>query len=197
MGKIPKIKIGGNINGKSIDGNFNNSNNGSELDDMNNIDNLNFDHTQMDNNLKKYLKEIDDSLNKARLKVESLNNKEGMLNKILTSTNAQLENTPASNPKLAGVLQSIFIKQLESLNTINEAIIRYEDLIQRYVKIKIDIENQKLGAYLKIKAANKTSDKLEDDFTGILDNLHKISQDKDMLFNVAEEAQRQLRIQNY
>lgn len=194
MGKIPKIKIGGNIAEKTTDGVFNTTSNTSDIND---IDNLNFDHTQMDNNLKKYLKEIDDSLTKARLKVESLNNKEGMLNKIITSTNAQLENTSSNNPKLIGVLQSIFIKQLESLNMINEAIIRYEDLIQRYVKIKIDIENQKLGAYIKIKAANKTSDKLEDDFTGILDNLHKISQDKEMLFNVAEEAQRQLKIQNY
>lgn len=173
---------------------------GSDLDnnlDPNNMDDVNFDYKSMTTNFDTVLKDIDVRIKNAETKLTSLAAKEDILNKMIHTTNSKMETTEASNYKLIGTYQNILMKQLESLNMWQESVMRYEDLIQRYIKMRLDIENNKLASFIKIKSLYKANDTVDEGFDALLKNMHNLSTNPSAVFDLQAEAAQQLRIQGY
>jgi len=78
--------------------------------------------------------------------------KEGMLDMIIASTYAELEDIKPNEFTRRGQKQSVLIKQLEALSILHDTLMKYEDMIQKYHKILIDIENNKLNSYIKLES---------------------------------------------
>lgn len=165
--------------------------------DLNDVNQISFDYTGLTKNLNSITLEIKTKITNADIKLTSLKNKEDILNKMITTTNMQMENTPKENFKLIGIYQKTIIEQLESLNLLQESIIKFEDLIQRYLKMKMDIENNKLNAYSKIKSLNKADQETESDYNGLMKNLHSLLSNPQGVLDMKEEAKEQLRISGY
>jgi hypothetical protein len=108
-------------------------------------------------------------------KIENLENKlqkhifkEGMLDKIINGTYAELENLKEHEFTKRGQKQSILIKQLEALSILHDTILKYEDMIQKYHKILIDLENNKFNSYLKVEGLKKEEEKTDQDLSELL-----------------------------
>ena len=55
-------------------------------------------------------------------------------------------------------------------------LIKYEDMIQRYIKMSIDIENHKINAYVKLNSAKK-EDKMNDEgYEKLMSGMHALVQ---------------------
>jgi hypothetical protein len=169
---------------------------GEEVD-IDNPENITFDYKGMSNNLNLVLKDIDDRQKSADTKLTALKGKEDILNKIITNTNLLLEKTDPQNFKLIGVYQNQIMTQLESFNLLQESLMKYEDLIQRYIKMKIDIENHKLSSFAKIKTLYKANDTADQGFETLLKNMHTLTQSPSQVFDIQQEAQKQLKLQGY
>ncbi len=111
-------------------------------------------------NLKR--KEIKEKIEQLESKLQKHAMKEGMLDKIIGMTYTELENLKENEFTRRGQKQSILIKQLEALGLLHDTILKYEDTIQKYHKILIDLESNKLNSYLKIESLKK-EEKVQDD----------------------------------
>ena len=169
----------------------------SSLDITKNPEDITFDYDSMAQNFDKVLADITTRIKNAETKLTSLAAKEEILNKMIHTTNAKMESTPEENYKLIGTYQNILMKQLESLNLWQESIMKYEDLIQRYIKMKLDIENHKLSNFAKVKGLYKANQELDEGFDALLKNMHNLSVNPGNVLNLQEEAQKQLRLSGY
>lgn len=163
----------------------------------NDPDNITFDYKAMGNNFNAMIKDIEEKLTQSKNKLRSLLDKEDILNKMINTTNIQMETTPKDNYKLVGTYQSILLKQFESLQMWQEAVMKYEDLIQRYMKMRIDIENHKLTNFTKIKNLHKAGEEAEEGFDNLLKNMHKLTSSPSSVIDLQTEAQNQLRLEGY
>lgn len=166
-------------------------------DIANNPENITFDYSTMSKNLKNVADDINARLKETDIKLTSLKGKEDILNKIITSTNMLLERTDPSNFKLVGVYQNQIMVQLESFGLLQEAIMKYEDLAQRYIKMQIDIENNKLNSFAKIKALYKTNDTADEGYDKLLKNMHELVHNPNQVLDLQAEALNQLNIAGY
>ena len=123
---------------------------------------------------KKYIKV---KIEEADRKLTSLKTKEEIINTMINRTNMAIEDyATEKNYKLMGINNGHLLSQFETLSLVQEMLIKYEDQIQKYVKLLLDIENNKLSAVTKVKAMSKT-DKVDDDnFSGIVSEMHKLMQ---------------------
>jgi len=123
------------------------------------------EHTvEMSRRKREIMEKIED-LNK-KLKKHEL--KEGMLDKIISMTYTELENLKENEFTRRGQKQSILIKQLEALSILHDTLIKYEDMIQKYHKILLEIENNKLNSFLKIENLKKEEKATDDNITDLL-----------------------------
>ncbi len=88
--------------------------------------------------------------------------KEGMLDRIIAETYTEMDNLSKNEFTRRGQKQSILIKQMEALSILQQTLLNYEDMIFKYQKILIDIENNKLNSFLKIENLKK-EEKINDD----------------------------------
>ncbi len=88
--------------------------------------------------------------------------KEGMLDRIINETYTEMDNLGANEFTRRGQKQSILIKQMEALGILQATLLSYEDMIFKYQKILIDVENNKLNSFLKIENLKK-EEKINDD----------------------------------
>ncbi len=88
--------------------------------------------------------------------------KEGMLERIINETYVEMDNLQSNEFSRRGQKQSILIKQMEALSILQATLLSYEDMIFKYQKILIDIENNKLNSFLKIENLKK-EEKINDD----------------------------------
>ncbi len=88
--------------------------------------------------------------------------KEGMLDRIINETYTEMDNLKENEFTRRGQKQSILIKQMEALSILQATLLSYEDMIFKYQKIMIDIENNKLNSFLKIENLKK-EEKVSDD----------------------------------
>jgi hypothetical protein len=163
----------------------------------NDPDNITFDYKAMGTNFNAMIKDIEEKLTQSKNKLRSLLDKEDILNKMINTTNTQMETTPKDNYKLVGTYQSILLKQFESLQMWQEAVMKYEDLIQRYMKMRLDIENHKLTNFTKIKNLHKAGEEAEEGFDNLLKNMHKLTASPSSVIDIQAEAQNQLRLEGY
>jgi hypothetical protein len=182
---------------------------GNSVQTAEDLEKISFNYKEMGTNFDKIGKEVQTKLTNASNKLNSLLLKEDILNKMIFTTNALMEKTPAENYKLVGTYQNILMKQFESLTMWQEAVMKYEDLIQRYLKMKIDIENHKLSNFSKIKNLYKAKVEADEGFDSLMRTIHQFTQDgatsasgaisagPTKTVNPLEEAKNQLSISGY
>jgi len=93
---------------------------------------------------------IDEKITSLERKLLSLNNKESMINNIINKINIDLENIDPKKFSAVAQIRTTLNKQFETLGLIIDAIIKFEDMIQKYRKILLDIENQKINNVIKM-----------------------------------------------
>ncbi len=106
-------------------------------------------------------RELIDKVQGLEKKLKKNELKEGMLDRIINETYTEMDNLKENEFTRRGQKQSILIKQLEALSILQNTLLQYEDMIFKYQKILIDIENNKLNSFLKIenlKKEEKTTD---------------------------------------
>ena len=128
-------------------------------------------YNQEMNERKRELKNKIDNLEK-KLKKHEL--KEGMLDMIIGKTYTELQNLKENEFSRRGQKQTVLIKQLEALSILHDTILKYEDMIQKYHKILMDIENNKLNSFLKVENLKKEEDKTDDNLSAVLSDLQQL-----------------------
>jgi len=128
-------------------------------------------YNQEMNERKRELKNKIDNLEK-KLKKHEL--KEGMLDMIIGKTYTELQNLKENEFSKRGQKQTVLIKQLEALSILHDTILKYEDMIQKYHKILMDIENNKLNSFLKVENLKKEEDKTDDNLSTVLSDLQQL-----------------------
>lgn len=124
-------------------------------------------------------KAIQAKINNYESKLVDLEIKETMLNNIITRTNSTLENIVPSNFKWIGQTQVNLMKQLENLGLLKDIIIKYEDMIFKYRKILLEINEKDLGNRIRINTVLQEEIKDEDNISTVLadiQNLIKINE---------------------
>jgi hypothetical protein len=111
-----------------------------------------------DNQLDQYNQNIDHEKNEIIKKIEnleqkliSLQNKETIINSLINKINIELENTNPTHFKAISQIRTTLNKQFETLSLIVEMIMKIEDMIQKYRKMLIDIENSKINNFIKLQ----------------------------------------------
>jgi hypothetical protein len=142
-----------------------------------------------------------------KAKIVSLNHKltkhelkEAILDKIITSTYVELENLKENEFTRKGQKQSILVKQLEALSILHDTILKYEDTIQKYHKILIDVENSKFNSLFRVEALKKEEKNADENIAEILMTLQKNLSDAksgDGLNSLLCEVQQELKDNNY
>jgi len=99
--------------------------------------------------------EIELKITQMNRKIERFHNKESILDKMISMTNQEIESLSPTEFTRRGQKQAILLKQLEALSVLNDTILKYEDSIQKYNKMIIDIENNKLKTFISIKSISK------------------------------------------
>lgn len=124
-----------------------------------------------ENNIEKQKQEIEEKIKNLEIKLTILSNKETMLNDIINKINFELNETDPKHFKLIGQLRSTLTKHIESLSLVMDMIFKVEDLIQKYRKMLIDIENQKVNNIFKIL---KEDEEVNEDITEILTTINSL-----------------------
>jgi len=124
-------------------------------------------------NISKNKEEIQKKILNTEKKLLSLSNKESIVNSIIMKTNMELENIDPKHFKAVGQIRSTLTKQFETLSLINDMIIKFEDLIQKYRKMLIDIDNQGINNFIKFQKEMKETEETEGDLQSLLEDLNK------------------------
>lgn len=132
-------------------------------------------------NLNKQLNYISEKVDGAEKKITALRTKEKIIDDMISRTNALVERyNEEKNYKLAGVNQKAILTQFETLAQVQEMLIKYEDMIQKYIKMSVDIENHKINAYVKLNSSKKEEEKNEAGYEKLMGAMHELmSQAKD------------------
>jgi hypothetical protein len=149
--------------------------------------------------------DIKNKISKLEDKIKNHSIKEGMLDKIISRTYIELENLKDNEFTRRGQKQAILIKQLEALSIIHDTLLKYEDMIQKYHKILIDLENNKLSSYIKIEGLHKEEEANDERISDVLAELHRQLKDSNNDLATAatgkssfiDEIQKELESQNY
>jgi len=145
--------------------------------------------------IQKQKENIENKIRSLESKLIMLNNKETIINNLINKINLELENTNPNHFKAVAQLRTTLNHQLESLSLIMDMIVKIEDMIQKYRKMLIDIENQKINNYVKL---SKESEEVESDISKIL---FQINQQFNTLKNtnpeILNEAKQELKELGY
>jgi hypothetical protein len=131
-------------------------------------------------NLNKQLNYINNKIEEAEIKITSLKSKEKIIDDMIDRSNRLVERyTEEKNYKLAGINSSYILTQFETLAQVQEMLIKYEDMIQKYIKMSIDIENHKINAFVKLNSSKKEESKNEEGYEKIMNEMHKMMQNSE------------------
>jgi len=119
-------------------------------------------------------KEISDKIKHLEKKLGKHELKEGMLDLIIGQTYTELNNLKENEFSKRGQKQTVLIKQMEALSIIHDTILKYEDMIQKYHKIMMDIENNKLNSFLKIEGLKKEENTTDENLGAVLQELQEM-----------------------
>jgi hypothetical protein len=154
-----------------------------------------------------YRQEMDSNRDKIKAKIKNLEEKinkhefkEGMLDKIINTTYTELENLKENEFAKRGQKQTVLVKQLEALSILQDTIMKFEDMIQKYRKILLDIENNKLNSYVKVTSLKKEENVADESIGAVLSELQtliKESSTPGASMSIIEEIQNELDENNY
>jgi len=118
-------------------------------------------------------KDIKSKIKELEKKISNHDLKVGMMDRIIAETSRELDSLQANEFTRRGQKQTILIKQLEAISIIHDTIIKYQDMVQKYHKIILDIENNKLNGFVKLEGL-KVEEKVADEgISGLLVELQK------------------------
>ena len=139
-----------------------------------------FSLTNYGNNLNKQINYIQDKILEAERKITSLKTKEKIIDDMIDRTNRLVEKyNDEKNYKLSGINSSHILTQFETLSQVQEMLIKYEDMIQKYIKMSIDIENHKINAFAKLNSTKKENEKNDDGYGKIMEAMHELMRSND------------------
>ena len=121
-------------------------------------------------NINQQKDEINKKINALEQKLISLQNKESIINSLILKINTELENTNPTHFKAISQIRTTLNKQFETLSLIMDMIIKVEDMIQKYRKMLIEIENKQIDNYIKL---TKEVQQEENDLTSLLSVLNQ------------------------
>ncbi len=121
-------------------------------------------------NIEEQKNEINKKINSLEQKLISLQNKESIINSLILKINTELENTDPKHFKAISQIRTTLNKQFETLSLIMDMIIKVEDMIQKYRKMLIDIENKQIDNFIKL---NKEIQMEENDLASLLTVLNQ------------------------
>ena len=122
-------------------------------------------------------------------KLISLQNKETIINSLINKINAELENTDPKHFKSISQIRTTLNKQFETLSLIVEMIMKIEDMIQKYRKMLIDIENNKINNFIKLqKELGGDEDNLLEIFATLNQKLDQSPLAEEALLELKEEG---------
>jgi len=169
--------------------------------------NYNFDLVNYGNNLNNQKIYISGKITSCEIKLTSLKSKEAIIDKMISSSSNQLDKAnEEQNYKIAGVISRNLTGQFETLSAIQEMLIKYEDMIQKYVKMNIDIENHKINAFTKLESSKKTDLKEGNDYGKLMAAVHKMIDNQDGSIHsdqtgtnvpMMDEVRQQLKLEGY
>ncbi len=146
-------------------------------------------------------REIIDKISSIERKLKKHELKEGMLDRIITETYTEMDNLKSSEFTRRGQKQSILIKQMEALSILQDTLVKFEDMIYKYQRILIDIENHKLNSFIKMENLKKEERINDDSITEVLmaiqEQLNGSSGAHIGVSPMIEEIQQELRDANY
>jgi len=128
---------------------------GSKEEPDKNLSQEEYHKKNFDKNIDVIKHEIELKIIAMNKKIERFHNKESILDKMISMTNQEIESLSPNEFTRRGQKQAVLLKQLEALSVLNDTILKYEDSIQKYNKMIIDIENNKLKNFISINAISK------------------------------------------
>ena len=157
-----------------------------------------FDLIHYGENLNTQTNYISSKIKDCEKKLTSLKSKEDIINTMILKTNNQIEKyTDENNWKLVGINNSQILTQFETLSLVQEMLCKYEDMIQRYIKMSIDIENHKINAYVKIKGTQKDEKATEEGFESLMSAMHKLTTQPQENEAMTAHVKQQLKLEGY
>ena len=134
-----------------------------------------FDIMHYASNVNDIIMSINDKISNFEIKLTSLKVKEEMISNIINHTNSSADKfLKEHNYAKAQGLQNALITQFETYSMMQDMILKYEHNIQTYLKMKLDIENHKISAYTKIKAADKNVEKDDNNYKEMQNKIEQI-----------------------
>ena len=122
-------------------------------------------------------------------KLISLQNKESIINNLITKINFELENTDPKHFKAISQIRTTLNKQFETLSLIVEMIMKIEDMILKYRKMLIDIENNKINNFIKMqKELHSEEDNLGDVFALLDQKIEETPVGQEILLELKNEG---------
>ena len=151
-----------------------------------------------DENIEVQKKSINNKINSLEQKLISLQNKESIINSLILKINQELENTDPKHFKAISQIRNVLNRQFETLSLITDMIIKVEDMVQKYRKMLIEIENKKIDNFIKL---NKETASEENDLsilmTTLNDNFKNIGNTSNNQNPLIEDAMLELKDSGY
>lgn len=146
----------------------------SVQDNVKKFDILNYQY-----NLNEQVTYIKNKMESYEIKLTSLKSKEKIIDDMIRRSNMLVEKyTNESNFKLVSIHSNTILTQFETLSQVQEMLIKYEDMIQKYIKMVVDIENHKINAYTKLTNNKKEDEKNEEGYEKLMSAMHALVQEK-------------------
>ncbi len=165
-----------------------------------------FDILHYSENIQTQLDFISGKIQSCENKISSLKAKETIINNMINRTGIKIESAiDEDNQKIATMNQKYVLDYFETLSMVQEMLMKYEDLIYKYIKMRLDIENNKINAYVKLKAANKEVKKEDGEYDDMMKAMHDmfnkpkggaggtVGENKDMI----DHVKNQLKLEGY
>ena len=134
-----------------------------------------FDIMYYANNVNQHSDYVQNKISDFEIKITSLKTKEKIISDIIDNTNNSVGKfLKEGNFAKAQGLQNALITQFETFSLMQDMILKYENNIQSYIKMSLDIEKNKVDVYIKIKNADKNVDKDNDAYSELNNKLSEI-----------------------
>ena len=157
-----------------------------------------FDLTHYADNVNYQLKYIQDKISEFEIKLTSLRTKESIISGIIDRTNANAAKfLDENNFAKAQGLQNALITQFETYSMMQDMILKYESHISNYVKLSLTIENDKVATYAKIKTADKNTDKDDDQYAKIVEQINTMMLDGKSGSAFTQNLKNELKLEGY
>ncbi len=144
-------------------------------------------------------RELTDKISNLESKLKKHELKEGMIDRIISTTYVELDNLSQNEFTRRGQKHSALIKQLEALSILHDTLLKYEDMIQKYHKIIIDMDTNKLNSFLKVENLKKEEQKADESLSEVLMSIQdQMSGGVGGMVNpMIEELEKELKENNY